>query len=195
MTDGITEVFDAIKNAKRDIAIYGGAFNPITTAHIDICKNLTKYGYEVWLMPAYEHVFHKKMADAQHRLNMCNIISEKYGFKLFDYEIKNKSNGRTYETVKNLTDDHSKCRFHLVIGMDNAADINKWYNYEKLIKEVPFLVISREGYKIKEIEWYNKYPHRVMDFSSPVSSTMVREYIVREGYKGLKKYLDKDIIK
>jgi nicotinate-nucleotide adenylyltransferase len=42
-----------MKNQLKQIALYGGAFDPPHRAHIEIAKNLTKLPFvdEVWLLP------------------------------------------------------------------------------------------------------------------------------------------------
>jgi len=75
---------------KVKVALLGGAFNPITKAHIQMAQfvlNTSGEFDEVWLMPAYDHMNGKQMESAEHRLEMCRIASQVDGrIKVFDYE-------------------------------------------------------------------------------------------------------------
>jgi nicotinic acid mononucleotide adenylyltransferase len=38
--------------------------------------------------------------------------------------------------------------FYFVTGFDLIPTLNKWYNYEKLIKEVKFIIMERLGFTV-----------------------------------------------
>ena len=82
---------------KTVVAIFGGAFNPITVGHIGVARfvlNASKVFDEVWLMPCYEHMHGKALATPEQRLEMCRLAALVDGrIKVFDYEIKNKLRG------------------------------------------------------------------------------------------------------
>ena len=150
---------------KTKVAIYGGAFNPITTGHIQVCKfllNTTKEFDEVWIMPAYHHMYGKEMVAPEHRLKMCELAAQAdKRIKIFPFEIDNKLQGETYYFVKKLKEEtlNEQYNFSIVIGLDNANTFDHWVNYELLERLIRFVVIPRKGYKPIENAWYFKEPH------------------------------------
>jgi nicotinate-nucleotide adenylyltransferase len=173
---------------KTKVAILGGAFNPVTKGHIDLCKfvlDTSQVFDEVWLMPCYGHMYGKELVPAKHRLEMCKVAAKEDGrIKVFDYEIKNKLKGETYQTVKLLQEeifakDHYD--FSWIIGQDNANTFNKWVNYELLEKLIRFVVVPRDGIKPDpKVKWYYREPHIYLTDEhniGEVSSTRVRELL------------------
>lgn len=178
---------------KIKVAILGGAFNPITNGHIATAQfvlNTSKTFDEVWLMPCYGHMYGKKMVSAKRRLEMCRLAASVDGrIKVFDYEIKNKLSGETYQTVKLLLEEKfakEQYDFSWVIGQDNANTFDKWVNYELLERMIRFVVVPRDGIPpTKKASWYLKEPHiHITDEHNigDISSTQVRN-LLKSFYK------------
>jgi nicotinate-nucleotide adenylyltransferase len=177
---------------KTRVAIYGGAFDPITIGHIQVAQfilNTSGEFDEVWLMPAYKHMYGKEMASPEHRLNMCSIAAKiDKRINVFNYEIKNELAGETYYFVKKLKEEeelNKHYHFSLVIGLDNAVDFDKWVNYEMLERLIRFVVIPRKGYGLNETNaWFLKEPHIYLSSGEnnikEVSSTGVRKICASE---------------
>ncbi|MFA5585612.1 MAG: nicotinate (nicotinamide) nucleotide adenylyltransferase [Saccharofermentanales bacterium] len=196
---------------KLKVAIFGGAFNPITLGHIQTAQfvlNTSREFDEVWLMPSFKHMYNKNMVSPEHRLNMCEIASKVDGrIKVFPYEIDNQLSGSTYNFVKRLKEEKKlteKHNFSLIIGMDNANTFDKWVNYNELDRLIQFVVIPRTGIKRDEsVNWYLNYPHIYLKDENKileVSSTLVRKELEvfydtnGKNYKLLLKYLDKNVL-
>ena len=196
---------------KLKVAIFGGAFNPITLGHIQTAQfvlNTSREFDEVWLMPSFKHMYNKNMVSPEHRLNMCEIASKVDGrIKVFPYEIDNQLSGSTYNFVKRLKEEKKlteKHNFSLIIGMDNANTFDKWVNYNELDRLIQFVVIPKTGIKRDEsVNWYLNYPHIYLKDENKileVSSTLVRKELEvfydtnGKNYKLLLKYLDKNVL-
>lgn len=188
---------------KKKIAIYGGAFNPITTGHIQVAQFVLNSNFdEVWLMPAYKHMYNKSMESTEDRLNMCKLVTQIYDrIKVFDYEIRNKLSGETFKLVKKLKNDpdYKDYNFSFIIGQDNANTFNKWSNYEQLEKICSFVVIPRKGVDInKNVDWYLNKPHIYLNKENDiidVSSTLVRNLLNKKiNDDELKKYIDSNVL-
>lgn len=181
---------------KTQVAILGGAFDPIHEGHIQAAKlvlNNSGTFDEVWIMPCYAHIYNKKMMSAEHRLNMCKIAAQKDGRLIVsDYEIKNRFKGETYNLAKRLLEDktyNSSHSFSFVIGLDNANTFSDWVNYLELERLIRFVVVPRSGETRKRgVNWFLKSPHIFIESDSPIiemSSTYIRE-ILAEKYKNSK---------
>lgn len=182
---------------KVKVAILGGAFDPVHNGHIQVAKFVLDTSTtfdEVWLMPAYNHMNGKKMVSAAHRIKMCELAAKVDGrIKVFDYEIRNKLSGQTYQTVKLLQEEDfakDKFDFSLIIGQDNANSFDKWVDYDHLEKLIRFVVIPRKGVLPNpKVNWYLKPPHIYLQNDeqnslTEVSSTKVKEWLKLYGRNG-----------
>ncbi len=152
---------------KMKVAIFGGAFDPITTGHVKTAQlvlNYSKEFDEVWMMPCFTHLNGKHMAAPEDRLEMCRRAAKADGrIKVSPFEIEHKLVGETYHLVKMLLDDRAmtdQYDFSLIIGLDNALTFDKWVNYEFLERQIRFITVARPGVAEDEkVQWYRKMPH------------------------------------
>lgn len=201
---------------KYKVALLGGGFNPITNGHIEIAKyvlNTSGKFDEVWLVPAYNHMYNKKMEAYEDRFKMCELASESDSrIKVFDYEKKKNLAGETYHLLKTLMNDpdYENYNFSFIIGLDNANTFDKWVNYEKLERMSRFVIVPRKGYEPKSGAWYFNFPHIFLNGDGEdyipimeISSTEVRNQFKaywNGSFKGLSEdnilnYIDKKVLK
>lgn len=173
---------------RKQTVIFGGAFDPVTLGHILVAKLLLDVANfdNVWLLPSYHSWNDKNMQDPEHRLNMlkltCEDIYDKR-IKVCSYEIRNKLVLPTVSVLdrisKYLDGDFSFC-----IGTDQAADIQSWHEWERLISQYSFVVIERPGYPYVTGSWYTEARHKFVKNTSNISnisSTEVRKGIAADG--------------
>jgi len=175
------------RGRKTNVAILGGAFDPVTKSHIELAKfvlNVSKWADEVWLMPAYRHLDGKDMQDWNDRIKMLSIaVKEDARIKISTYEKDMNLHGETYHLLNNLTHDkeYDNYRFAFIIGQDRANTIEDWYNSDELLKmDVPFIVVPRANYERKiGVDWFLKVPHIYIEKEGDnipnFSSTQFRE--------------------
>jgi len=145
---------------KKKIGILGGAFDPPHDGHEALATLAAGHFDNVWVMPCNDHM-HKHMTDAKMRLAMCQLAFRDHFPKVIvsGYEIINRRKASSYENIKSMMKDEPDCEFSLIIGQDNADDIESWMYQEQLVKEIPFFVVPRQGYDRKEDAWYSKGIH------------------------------------
>lgn len=157
--------------------IFGGAFNPITKAHIDTATEISdRLEAEVWFMPCKDHTFGKKLESFEHRKNMIELVTD---ITVSNFEQENDFKGSTLDLMTKLQEIYEKREFYFLIGMDNANCMGRWKNWTNLIKKVKFLVIPRRG-TIPTVRWFMDPPHIYMKdiFIDQMSSTEVRNAIL-----------------
>ena len=198
---------------KTQVAIIGGAFDPVTVGHIEMAKFIlmsSRWADEVWFMPTFQHMDGKKMESPNHRLKMLELATINDGrIKVSDFEIKNELKGETYHMLNKITHDseYENYRFAFVIGMDRANTIDSWYNYEELLKmDVPFIISPRKGYQVdQKNNWYMQKPHMYIHeeenfpvsniSSSEIRKTLLNFSFLKEEVVFLEEMLDEMVLK
>lgn len=175
----------------RKVALFGGTFDPPTIAH----QIIAQIAYaetdvdEVWFMPCYGHQLNKKpIAKPWDRWQMCQNLSDAMGsnFSVCDFELKTKSEGRLYETLKDLEKESKEnyeldFKFYPIIGSDCANEIQtKWFKGKELIEEYNFIVFDRGGMKLN-CDWV-KAPHKLIAINWECSSSQFREAFKNKKY-------------
>jgi nicotinate-nucleotide adenylyltransferase len=167
------------------IGILGGAFDPITKGHIEICNYLIneKIVDEVWLSPCYVSHYGKNMADDNSRLEMCKLAIDNAKIKVSDFEIKNKLSGDSLDILSKYMEANKEHQIYFIIGMDNGIKITTWPDWEKLIALLPIIVVPRVGYTDITNLWFTKEPHIYAKNcpANDISSTQVRKDIKETG--------------
>jgi nicotinate-nucleotide adenylyltransferase len=159
------------------IAIVGGSYDPPHKGHLAMAYAVLNAGEadQVWLMPCPSHAFGKQMSPSGYRLEMCYLASDDPRIIASSLEMA-VGDGMTIHLVEHLKEMMPDYEFSYVIGMDNARAFDKWFEHQRLAKEIRFITLRRNG--VQDIEWATKLPHKVLDFKTPaVSSTMIRSMI------------------
>ena len=187
--------------------IYGGSFNPVTKAHIDVANKVAELtGDKVYIVPCKHGKLGKEIIDIKHRItmiNLCGNIDKNVLVSTFEQEFDSFS---TYVMLKQI---HSflcgqPCysgalglTLKVLIGMDCAVNIYRWHNYKELIEEYPFIIIPRKGYSVEDTDWFLEPPHTYMSKVEVdnISSTEIRGAIKNNDKTLIKKYLDETVYK
>jgi nicotinate-nucleotide adenylyltransferase len=173
--------------------IFGGAFDPVHTDHLNKCKQVLDItGYDQLLfMPTYEHIWGKKTASPVHRMAMLNEALSDFADPRIQsslFEVACRIKGPTIDTLKMLFEsegykDISPNNTAYLIGMDQALVMDAWERWEELINLVPFIVMSRRSEPVEEIlrgncDWFLKPPHQYIKVTGiGVSSSNIRQDI------------------
>lgn len=133
-----------------NIAIFGGTFNPFHIGHYEMLEALCSLSFidKVFVMPDKipPHKSFDEAIDDIHRQNMCRLACDdfqKAELCLVEFERDGKS--YTIDTVKLLKEKYPNDNFYIAIGGDMLSTLDTWYNWQELIKAVPFIAFSREG--------------------------------------------------
>lgn len=141
----------------KNIAIYGGAFDPPHKSHIKIIKSLQAIDFidEVWLLPCGDRNDKKLLLSKIARFDlMKKIFQNDKKVCVSDFEIemslKHKRMIETYELLSLLKQAYHQTKFHFVIGGDILHTIDSWGRAKELKEQFDFIVFNRKGYQIKE---------------------------------------------
>lgn len=139
------------------IGILGGSFDPIHNGHLNMAlKSYEQYHLdEIWLIPNGNapHKDSDKMADASHRLAMCQLVAKEYPFiKTCDIEIVSEEYSYTYITVTKLREMYPEHEFYFIMGADSLDYFDKWRKPEIIASVCKILVINRDEFSEEDME-------------------------------------------
>ena len=139
------------------IGILGGSFDPIHNGHLNMAlKSYEQYHLdEVWLIPNGNapHKDADKMADASHRMIMCQLVANEYPFlKTCDIEITSEEYSYTYITVTKLKAMYPEHEFYFIMGADSLDYFEKWKKPEIIASICKILVINRDEFSEEDME-------------------------------------------
>ena len=130
-------------------AIFGGTFNPPHIGHYEMLRSLENNPdiEEIMLLPDRipPHKVCDFLASDSDRINMCRLLSadfKKAALCLIEFEREGKS--YSIDTVRLLKRKYPQKSFAFVCGGDMLISFDKWYKYEELLREIPFIVFRRE---------------------------------------------------
>ena len=188
----------------KKTVIFGGTFNPIHYAHLEIIQNvLTLPSTEkVLVMPTATppHKISDNLACDADRLEMCKLaLSGVENVVVSDAELLRGGRSYTYDTLRHLRSNNPQEQFALVCGGDMIVTFKEWYKYKEILKNTEIIAIRRVGIDntqfdeavrdlINEGAVINVLKNHIMG----ISSTEIRENIDNDEY--LLKYLPKCVL-
>lgn len=133
---------------------FGGSFNPPTNAHIYLAeKVITEVKLnKLFFVPVGNYYPKIGLIDEKHRYEMLKIICNKNEkLDVLDIELGINKNLKAIDAFKLIKEKYSNDDLYYIMGADNLAQISKWKDAEKLIKNFKFVILKRDGYFIDEI--------------------------------------------
>lgn len=136
--------------SKGTIAIYGGTFDPFHVGHAYCIQTLfekTKVE-KIFVVPNCQNPLKAKgegPTPAQ-RLAMVEVgVQELENVYVDPQEVNRGGKSYTIDTIKEYRKEYDQEQLFLVIGLDQFYQLAQWKDYEKLLEETNFLVVSRPG--------------------------------------------------
>lgn len=175
------------------IGLLGGSFDPPTLGHVHVAEQLIEKGVvdKVLFVPSYVSYHNKSyVATPEQRIEMLKLVCDDsdYPLGICTYEIDNKMQTCTYDFVTKFTKWSEDVleqyevkideKFFFIVGMDNGKMIPKFKYGDKLMEEIPFIVVNRGEDKPVGGEWFDNEPHQVVDIGNKYedcSSSVIRE--------------------
>ncbi|MBI2066883.1 MAG: nicotinate-nicotinamide nucleotide adenylyltransferase [Deltaproteobacteria bacterium] len=150
---------------KKNVALFGGSFNPPHIGHLEIVKRVAKRKSidEVWILPVWRHPFRKKLPGFSKRLRACRHfflpplkvslpcwIGQGVGtggcyekIKIKSHEKHAGATGRTIDLLKYLTQKFPSCRFFWVMGSDTYKQRKRWKDFNGIKKMARLIIFPR----------------------------------------------------
>ena len=176
---------------KIRIGIMGGTFDPIHNGHLILAEySRTNFNLDkvLFIPTGRPHKDNKYISSNLHRLNMTLLaINSNPYFELSTIEMDREKTTYTIDTIKYLQSKYKNRDFYFILGSDSLYQIDKWKDYENLLKICNFIVAKRPSQEADSIEdWIKKlreeYNSLIYPLELPlieISSTQIRERVKR----------------
>ena len=134
----------------KRIGVYGGTFDPIHNAHLEIARAARKCAsLDVVLFVVAARPPHKKnetFATPEDRMAMVQaaVVGEA-GMDSSVLELTREGPSYTGQTLVDLHRQYPGSELFLIIGMDSLADLPKWKDPETILEHAQLLVVPRPG--------------------------------------------------
>ena len=165
----------------KEIAVFGGTFDPPTKAHEGIMAACLARDDidELWVMPSGKRPDKPDMRSDAERLEMLQLVRETTfqgdeRLIVTDFEQRLPQPTRTCRTVKALETAQPDDNFWYVFGADAYHDMPAWERGQELRRGIGMLIIEREGYELPAEN--DRIKHLQPEAVDPaMSSTRLRE--------------------
>lgn len=170
------------------IGFFGGSFNPLTIAHINLAikiVNVCKLDKLIFV-PIGDFYKKKDLIIFKHRYNMIKVACSvnKY-LDVLDIEDNQKTKLYAIDTFEIIRKQYINDDIYFIMGTDNLEKIESWKDYNNLITQYKYIILERKENAFYDILKNNVdiKEHKdnfivVSDYKyNNISSTLVRENI------------------
>ncbi|GMV95430.1 MAG: putative nicotinate-nucleotide adenylyltransferase [Candidatus Hydrogenedentota bacterium] len=178
-----------MRNAQR-IGVFGGTFDPIHNAHLDIGRAaVAQAGLDRLLFVVAGEPPHKRdatFAPAEDRYRLVEAALEgEAHMEASRIELDRSGPSYTTDTLSQLHEQYPEADLFLVLGMDALIDLPRWRHPKRILDLAELLVVPRPGEW--EIPDAVKGRFHMLEFArTDISSTEVRRRIADgESLEGL----------
>ncbi|MCR8539015.1 MAG: nicotinate-nucleotide adenylyltransferase [Prochlorococcus marinus CUG1439] len=132
---------------EKKVALFGTSADPPTIGHKKILEELSKiYAFTISYVSNNPNKKHKENIAIRGHL-LKTLVDDLDNSKiLFNQKV---SSQWAIESIRNCKRIYEFNNLDFVIGSDLIKDIFCWKDFDKIIKEVSFFVIIREGYPVE----------------------------------------------
>lgn len=177
------------------IGLYFGSFNPIHIGHLIIAQYILEHADvdKIWFVVSPQNPLKQSnsLLNEYHRLHLVELaIAGNPKFRASNIEFSLPKPSYTIDTLTYLAEKFPQEQFSVIMGSDSVQNLEKWKNYETLLKYYNILVYERPGFEVDT----QKFP-QLKIFQAPhldISATYIRKQI-QEGNSI--KYLVPDEVK
>jgi nicotinate-nucleotide adenylyltransferase len=163
------------KPGKKRIGIFGGTFDPIHCGHVKAAESVQSvFSFDkILFIPSYipPHKESEDVASAAHRLKMVELALSSFDrFSPSSIEIDAKGMSYSIVTLNRIKKMFPQTEIFFLLGVDAFLEIETWKDYEDVLEQCSFIVMSRPGYRLDEARraLSKKYNQRMVEISGPI---------------------------
>ena len=142
-----------MSQAKNQIGILGGSFDPVHMGHIGLAQEThERFSLDqILFLPVFQspHKSHIPLASSTHRMAMLRLaLKGNTHLGISDTEMRREEVSYTIDTINRFRLKYSSSELYLIMGYDNLSDLDLWKDSREIMKNCHILVASRPGLKI-----------------------------------------------
>jgi len=176
------------------IGLYFGSFNPIHVGHLIIANHIANNTglNQVWFVVSPQNPFKNSasLLNEYDRLHLVNIaVQDEPKLRASNIEFKLPKPSYTVDTLIYLKEKFPQHDFSIIMGSDGFQNLDKWKNYEAIIKNHAIYIYKRPGFEIEKTFGAN-----IILLDAPlldISSTRIRNMVAEK--KSIR-YLVTDVV-
>jgi nicotinate-nucleotide adenylyltransferase len=162
------------------VGLYFGSFNPVHIGHLIIANHVANNTdlKQVWFVVSPQNPLKNSssLLNEYHRLHMIkSAIDGENKLRASSVEFKLPKPSYTVDTLAYLKEKHPEHQFSLIMGSDGFQNLDKWKNYNVILKNHIIYIYKRPGFEIKT-DWGGN----IILLTAPlleISSTRIRELV------------------
>jgi nicotinate-nucleotide adenylyltransferase len=162
----------------KNITIFGGAFDPVHNAHIQIIELLKakQETTQIQLIPTFNPPHKKIAASFEHRVNMLKILY-KDDKKIFINPVESETDGKSYSynLLKRIKANNPDSSLSLAIGGDSYSNFKSWFRWKDILTLCRLLVFSRAHIDTQQDVKAKIMPFKIIDVSSTDIKKQLKE--------------------
>lgn len=152
----------------KQIAFYGGSFDPVHNGHLMIGRKLLEIFEldEFWFIPAFHapHKKDKKVTSPICRYAMLALATNNDAkIKISTIELNAPEKPYTFETQTKLKNKLPGTEIFFVMGADSWNEIDTWREWQKVLTLTNIIVVTRPDYEIEFSHVTNEIQERIVD--------------------------------
>lgn len=147
------------------IGLFGGSFNPAHEWHFQVANHacdILSLDKVIWLVSPHNPLKDKKTLYAlKDRLESAKKIGNSSSFIITDIEKKLKTQ-YSIDTISIFQKTFTSKKFVWIMGSDNAAQIQQWKDWKKILEKIAIAIYPRATHPLSEIEkMLEKYSNKI----------------------------------
>lgn len=148
------------------LLVYGGSFNPPHRGHVAALRRAVEQlrPDETWVIPAKTPP-HKELApgspDPEQRLELTRLaFADVNGVTVSDMELRRAETSYTVDTLRQLAERFSGWEIVFLMGTDMLLYMEKWREFEKILRLCTLAVLTREEGQDQAVEEHAEHLRR-----------------------------------
>lgn len=138
---------------KNKIGFFGGCFNPVTNAHLNLIKDviLRENLDKVYFVPMGDLYPKKGLVLLKHRIKMLeNVLANEPQIDILNIS-NNDKKMCAIDSFRVIEEMFPEAEKFFIMGSDNFAQISKWKESEELLQNYKYIILDREKGNTKDV--------------------------------------------
>jgi nicotinate-nucleotide adenylyltransferase len=160
------------------LGIFGGTFNPVHFGHLrsaEAVRYLIDLDKVIFMPSGNPPLKSADLVDASHRYTMTRLATQSnVNFLVSDIEMRENEKSYTVETVERLGSAYPNDHLFFILGLDAFLDLPDWREPEKLIDSIDFIIVTRPGFEMNELNASPFIEDDISGFNDGVTSCRLK---------------------